>query len=59
MDQPNILIFFETVIFSLLILAWACWEFFSVSRVQKRAREEEAAAQARDERATPDTLTDD
>jgi uncharacterized protein YpmB len=46
MDQPNILIFFETVIFSILILAWASWEFFSVSRLQKKQKEEEAAKAA-------------
>jgi hypothetical protein len=46
MDQPNILIFFETVIFSILILAWAAWEFFSVSRLQKKLKEEEAAKAA-------------
>ena len=44
MDQPNILIFFETVIFSILVLAWASWEFFSVSRLQKKQKEEEARA---------------
>ena len=43
MDQPGILIFFETVIFSVFILAWASWEFFSVSRLQKKQKEEEAA----------------
>lgn len=46
MDQPSILIFFETVIFSILILAWASWEFFSVSRLQKKQKEEEAAKAA-------------
>lgn len=45
-DQPNILIFFETVIFSILILAWASWEFFSVSRLQKKQKEKEAAKAA-------------
>jgi uncharacterized protein YpmB len=45
-DQPNILIFFETVIFSFIILAWASWEFFSVSRLQKKQKEEEAAKAA-------------
>lgn len=46
MENPNILIFFETVIFSILILCWAAWEFFSVSRLQKKTREEEAAKAA-------------
>lgn len=44
MDQPNILIFFETVIFSVIVLAWASWEFFSVSRLQKKQKEEDARA---------------
>ena len=43
MNQPNILIFFETVIFSILILAWASWELFSVTRLQKKQKDEEAA----------------
>lgn len=43
MNQPDILIFFETVIFSILILAWASWELFSVTRLQKKQKEEEAA----------------
>ncbi len=43
MNQPNILIFFETVIFSLLVLAWATYEYISVTRLQKKTREEEAA----------------
>lgn len=51
MEQPNILIFFETVIFSVLVLAWASWEFFSVSRLQKKQKEEEAKAA---EAAEPD-----
>lgn len=46
MDQPNILIFFETVIFSIFVLAWASWEFFSVSRLQKKQQEEDAKAAA-------------
>lgn len=46
MDQRNILIFFETVIFSTLVLGWASWEFFSVSRLQKKQKQEEAAKAA-------------
>lgn len=46
MDQPTILIFFETVIFSALVLGWASWEFFSVSRLQKKQQEEDAAKAA-------------
>ncbi|MFN3958858.1 MAG: hypothetical protein ACK4NP_02980 [Parvularculaceae bacterium] len=44
MGQPNILIFFETVIFSIIVLAWAGWEFFSVSRLQKKQKEDVAKA---------------
>lgn len=44
MGQPNILIFFETVVFSIIVLAWAGWEFFSVSRLQKKQEEEAAKA---------------
>jgi len=44
LDSSNILIFFETAIFSFFVLAWASWEFFSVSRLQKKAREDEAEA---------------
>ncbi|MFN0025276.1 MAG: hypothetical protein ACKVS5_15400 [Parvularculaceae bacterium] len=46
MENPDILIFFETVIFSILILVWAAWEFFSVSRLQRKTREEEATKAA-------------
>jgi bacteriorhodopsin len=46
MDQPDILSFFETVIFSILTLAWASWEYFSVSRLQKKQKEEAAAKAA-------------
>lgn len=46
MDQRNILIFFETVIFSALVLGWASWEFFSVSRLQKKQKQEDAAKAA-------------
>lgn len=44
MDQPNILIFFETVVFSIIVLAWAGWEYFSVSRLQKKQKEDAAKA---------------
>ncbi len=50
MDNSNILIFFETVIFSLLVLVWAAWEFFSVSRLQEKTREEEAAKAAAEQK---------
>jgi hypothetical protein len=43
-DQPNILIFFETVVFSIIVLAWAGWEYFSVSRLQKKQKEDAAKA---------------
>ena len=48
MNNANILIFFETIFFSGLILAWAIWEFLSVSRLQKRnaAEKEKEAREA-------------
>lgn len=46
MDRGSILIFVETVLFSIIVLAWATWEFFSVSRLQKKQKEEDAASAA-------------
>ncbi len=40
MEQPGVLVFVETIIFSIIALAWASWEYFSVSRLQKKHKEE-------------------
>ncbi len=42
--DPQILTFVELFLFSFFVVGWAAWEYRSVSRLQKKTREEAAAA---------------
>lgn len=42
--DPQILTFVELFLFSFFAIGWAAWEYRSVSRLQKKTREDAAAA---------------
>lgn len=53
--DPQILTFVELFLFSFFAIGWAAWEYRSVSRLQKKTREEAAAASL----AAPPAPTDE
>ncbi len=52
--DPQILTFVKLFLFSFLVVGWAAWEYRSVSRLQKKTREEAAVAAQKSPSASAD-----